>query len=58
MINVYDEDESNADLSNDNAKAEVVIPSSPAFSHNELKKYTMKNEAADSFNNSSAYDAN
>ena len=37
-----DEDESNANLSNEEARAEVVIASSPAaaFSHNELRKYT------------------
>lgn len=34
-----DEEESNAHLSNDEAKAGAVIASSPAFSHNELRKY-------------------
>ena len=35
-----DIDESNANLSNEDARAGAVIASSPAFSHNTLQKYT------------------
>jgi hypothetical protein len=37
-----DEEESNANLSNEEARADVVIASSPAaFSNGELRKYTL-----------------
>lgn len=38
-VYLSDEEESNAHLSNDEAKAGAVIASSPAFSQNELRKY-------------------
>ena len=44
-----DAEESNANLSNDEAKAEVVIASSPAFSQ-DLHKYTQRMSVNESFN--------